>query len=122
MSMTTTNALDPIVGHRYESPMIGTSTSGSSFTNTAPAAMPIDFTVTVRRLTPGVAYNLYRYQTSTSPLPRGALSIPTANFNANAGMASHVTAFTATSDTFTAYYSAKSTDTIAYRCVPASAA
>lgn len=121
LSMATANPMDPIVGYRYEVPFIGTSNEGNSNTNVAPAAMSIDFTVTVRGLTAGLAYNLYRYTTTRSPLPKGALNIPTSNFNANAGQANQTTAFTAVGATYTAYITIKSTDTMAYRCVPASA-
>lgn len=121
LTMATTLPVDPIIGQRYEAPFIGTSIYGGSFTNRKPAAMQVTLTATVSGLTIGRAYVLYQYKTSTSPLPKGPLAVPSANFNANAAMASATTRFTASGTTYTARVSVLSSDTVVFRCVPATA-
>jgi hypothetical protein len=119
--MATSNPIDPIVGQRYEAPFIGTSNSGESLTNKLPAAMSLTLTATVSRLVVGKAYNLYRYQTSATPLPRGPLAVPSASFNLNAKMAFATTKFTATGATYVTSVVVRSTDTVVFRCVLATA-
>lgn len=113
----------PVIGTRYEAPYIGKSDTGGSKTNKQPAAMPMNLTATVSGLTPGKKYNLYMYKRSDRPLAKGVLTnVPTTNFNANAKMATSKMAFTAKGATFTApALSVLSSDTVVYRCVPASA-
>jgi hypothetical protein len=82
--------------------------------------------VTVSGLTPGTAYNLYEYDFPTlSGADTGvgaALNVPTQNFNANAGMASAVTKFTATGSTYISAPIRQSSDQIAvFRAVAGSA-
>ncbi len=109
-------------GLNYENPAIGGSAnSGNAYTNSAPGAMTIQLTALVSGLTPGVAYNIYIYQFTTSPLPSGALDIPTSNFNANANLASSTVSFTAAGSTYSTFVSVPSTYTVAFRCVPAGA-
>ena len=116
------NPPHPVAGLNYESPALGgSSNSGNTFTNTAPAAMTITLTALALGLTPGVAYNIYIYRFTTSPLPRGPLNVPTSDFNANANLASSTVAFTATSSTYSTFISVPSTHTVVFRCVPASA-
>jgi hypothetical protein len=121
LAMSSSIPADPIVGQRYESPAIGTSTTGESFTNRAPAAFSLTLTATVSGLVAGKSYNLYRYQRATSPLPKGQLVVPSASFNANARMATNKTAFQATGSTYVTSVTVRSTDTVVFRCVPVSA-
>jgi hypothetical protein len=121
LTMTTTNPVDPIIGQRYEAPFIGTSITGDSYTNRKPAAMKLTLTATVSGLVSGKAYVLYQYKTSTTPLPKGPLAVPSANFNANAKMASATVRFTATGATYVTSVSVLSSDTVVFRCVPATA-
>jgi hypothetical protein len=76
--------------------------------------------VTVSGLTPGIAYNLYEYEFS-SVEGRGsaaALAVPVEDFNANAGLATHVTAFTAMGSTFQQGVTTASGKIVVFRCVP----
>lgn len=116
------NPSHPVVGLNYEYPAIGTDDNqGNSYTNTPPAAMTITLTALVSGLSPGVAYNLYMYKFTTSPLPSAPLDIPTSDFNAKAAKASSTVAFTATGTTYSTFVSVPSTSTVAFRCVPANA-
>ena len=120
-----TNPLDPVAGFDYENPMIGTSVWGQGCTNTPPAAWMTNFAlqVTVSGLTTGIAYNLYEYEFSSieGVGAAAALAVPVENFNASAGMATHVTAFTATGSTFQQTVTTTSDKIVVFRCVPASA-
>jgi hypothetical protein len=121
---------DPAAGNNYETPYIGgtvgSCNEGQCVTNTQPAAMLMTLQVTVSGLTPGTAYNLYEYDFPTlSGADTGAgaaLNVPTQNFNANAGMASAVTKFTATGSTYISAPIRQSSDQIAvFRAVAGSA-
>jgi hypothetical protein len=120
-----TNPVDPVAGYDYENAMIGRSNYGQSCTNSPPSAWMKNFVLqaTVSGLTQGTAYNLYEYDFSrvTGTGYGAALAVPIANFNANAGMATHVTSFTATGSTFTLTVNKTSNDIVVFRCVPASA-
>ncbi len=120
-----TNPRDPVAGYDYENPMIGTSVWGKSCTNTPPDAWMTNFVlqVAVSGLTPGVSYNLYEYEFSavSGQGSAAALAVPVEDFNANAGFATHVTAFTAVSSTFQQTVTATSGKIVVFRCVPASA-
>jgi hypothetical protein len=120
-----TNPLDPIAGYDYENPMIGTSNLGQSCTNKPPGAWMTNFVLqaTVSGLTPGVSYNLYEYDFSsiTGEGAGAALAVPVQDFNANAGMASHVTTFKAVGSTYTQSVTTTSDQIVVFRCVPASA-
>ena len=78
---------------------------------------------TVSGLTPGVSYNLYEYDFSsvTGEGSAAALAVPTEDFNANAGLATHVTRFTAASPTYTQSVTKTSDQIVVFRCVPVSA-
>jgi hypothetical protein len=118
------NPPDPVAGFDYENPMIGTSVWGRSCTNVQPGTMTnFILQATVSGLTPGVAYNLYEYDFSSVTGVGGAaaLAVPVQNFNANAGLASHVTPFTATGSTFTQSITTASNEIVVFRCVPAGA-
>lgn len=115
--MTTAQPYHPVVGYQYEAPYIGSSESGDSSTNVAPAAMLLNLTVTVSKLTAGKTYNLYRYQSIVRPLPRGPLNVPASDFNKNAKLASATTTFKAASSTYQAYFSITSATTLVFRCV-----
>ena len=79
-----------------------------------PASKPVTLTVTVSNLTPGVAYNLYRYASMAA--------VPDSRFNGSAAQASQKTAFTITSGTtFTTLVTIESSDVAVFRAVPASA-
>jgi hypothetical protein len=77
----------------------------------------------VSGLTPGISYNLYEYDfSSVSGVGSGAaLAVPTEDFNANAGIATHVTTFAANSSTYTQTITKTSDQIVVFRCVPASA-
>lgn len=119
------NPLDPVAGYDYENPMIGTSVWGRSCTNTPPDAWMTNFVlqVTVSGLTLGISYNLYEYEFSSveGQGSAAALAVPVENFNANAGLATHVTAFTAVGSTFQQTVTTTSNKVVVFRCVPASA-
>jgi hypothetical protein len=50
-----------------------------------------------------------------------ALAVPVENFNASAGLATHVTQFTAAAYTFSTTTTATSDKIVVFRCVPANA-
>jgi hypothetical protein len=118
------NPIDRVAGYNYENPMIGASVWGLGCTNRQPAAMT-NFTLmaTVGGLTPGISYNLYEYDFSsvTGEGTGAALAVPVENFNANAGLATHATQFTATAYTFSTTVTTTSDKIVVFRCVPASA-
>ena len=79
-----------------------------------PASSPLTLTVTVSNVTPGVAYNLYRYTAMTS--------VPNVGFNAAAAQAAQKTAFTiASGSTYTTTVTIASSDVAVFRAVPATA-
>lgn len=82
--------------------------------NNRPAASQITLTITVSGLTPGVPYNLYRYRTVSN--------IPTASFNANAAKAAQKWVIQISSgSTYVQTLTIQSSETAAFRAVPASA-
>lgn len=91
----------------YESPEIK---NGS---NTRPASMPLTLTVSVSGLTPGTAYNLYRYNAMAS--------VPNSAFNANAASAYEKWSFVATGTSYVTTENIQSSDEAIYRAVPGSA-
>lgn len=91
----------------YESPEIANKSS------VRPASMPLTLTATVSGLTPGVTYNLYRYDSMAS--------VPDSAFNGHASQASQKWSFTASGSTYTISQNIKSSDEVIYRAVPASA-
>ena len=79
-----------------------------------PASKPVTLTVTVSNVTPGVAYNLYRYASMAS--------VPGARFNATEAQAAQKTAFTiGAGTTYTTSVTIASSDVAVFRAVPASA-
>jgi hypothetical protein len=125
-SATTTNGvanpMDPFAGWQYENSMIGTSTTGTSCTNTPPQYwMTVPLTVTVSGLTQGVSYNLYEYDFNSVSGVGGAaaLNVPTSNFNTNASQATNVTHFTAQGPTFSQTVTRTSNQVVVFRAVPA---
>ncbi|MGA3210996.1 MAG: hypothetical protein ABSD20_06785 [Terriglobales bacterium] len=119
------NPMDPVAGWQYENSMIGTSLKGTSCTNTPPEywMYPLTLQATVSGLTTGTAYNLYEYDFSTvaGTGAAAALAVPTANFNANKGMATYTTQFTATGSTYSQTVTRTSDQVVVFRAVPASA-
>jgi hypothetical protein len=120
----------PAAGNNYENPYIGgpigSCNLGQCVRNTQPAAMLMSLQATVSGLTPGTTYNLYEYDFPTlSGADTGtaaALKVPTQNFNANAGMASSVTRFTATGSSYlSAPIQMSSAQIVVFRAVAASA-
>lgn len=112
------NTPEPIINFNFESPGLE-----SSCTNKPPEWMSISLKVVVSGLTLGTAYNLYEYDLNA---PNGigdqaALPIPVARFNAQAGLASHATAFVANAQTFTQTIQSTSDKIIAFRAVKATA-
>jgi len=92
-----------------ETPDMGDNATGR------PASKTVTHTVTVSNVTPGVAYNLYRYASMAA--------VPDARFNGTAGQATQRTAFTITSGTtYTTSVTIASSDVAVFRAVPASAA
>ena len=92
----------------FESPVIR---NGSG---TRPAASSVILTITLSGLTPGVAYNLYRYSTVSN--------IPTASFNAKAAQAAQKwTVQISSGSTYVQTLTIQSSETAAFRAVPASA-
>jgi len=82
--------------------------------NTRPAAQVVTLTVTVSGLVPGKAYNLYRYNSMAA--------VPDGSFNANAAKASSLWPITITSgSTYVLKQSIMSSQSVAYRAVPATA-
>jgi hypothetical protein len=105
-------------------PWIGKSIWGFSCTNRRPEPMThFVLKATVSGLTPGVSYNLYEYEFSSveGEGPAAALRVPVRDFNANAGMATHVTSFTANATTFAQEVTTTSDKIAVFRCVAASA-
>ena len=92
----------------YESPEIR---DGST---TRPAASALTLTISLSGLTPGVPYNLYRYN--------AVGNIPTASFNANAARAAQKWSVRISSgSTYVQTLTIQSNETAAFRAVPASA-
>jgi len=120
-----TNPLDPVAGYDYENPMIGTSNLGQSCTNNPPGAWMTNFVLqaTVSGLTVGSKYNLYEYDFSsiTGEGMGAALAVPVEDFNANAGLATHITTFTATGSTYTQTVTTTSDKIVVFRSVAANA-
>jgi hypothetical protein len=128
------NPLDPVDGFIedpldawYENPMIGKSVNGNGCTNALAGWMTIDnLQVTVSGLTPGVGYNLYQYVIPSIPVSgigsEDALPVPVKDFNAQAGLATRVTTFTAINSTYTQLLpEIPSSEIVVFRCVPVSA-
>jgi hypothetical protein len=119
------NPVDPVAGYDYENPMIGTSDWGRSCSNKPPDAWMTNFVlqITVSGLTAGASYNLYEYEFSAiKGVGSGAaLAVPVENFNANANLATHVTAFTATGSTYQETITTTSGKIVVFRCVPTAA-
>jgi hypothetical protein len=118
------NPADPIASYNYENPFIGTSTQGSSCTNTPPKHwMDVTAEVTVEGLTAGTDYNLYEYDFAsvTGVGSAAALAVPTSSFNAAASKATRQTAFTAMGATYSTSASFTSDQVVVFRAVPASA-
>jgi hypothetical protein len=128
------NPLDPVPGFGddlvdawYENPMIGQNLNGNGCTNHLDGWMTIyNVQATVSGLTPGIAYNLYEYvipSISTTKIgAEAALPVPIKDFNANAGLATSVTTFTATGSTYTqTLTSISSSDVVVFRAVPVDA-
>ena len=117
------NPLDPVAGYDYENPMIGQSVWGESCTNDPPAHWMTNFVLqaTVSGLTAGIRYNLYEYEFSAvQGVGTGAaLAVPVRDFNANAGMASHVTKFTATGSSYSVRVNVTSDKIVVFRGVAA---
>ncbi len=118
------NPEDSLAGYSYENPKIGKSDWGQSCTNTPPLWMTsLQLQVAVSGLTAGVAYNLYEYDfSSISGVGReAALAVPVERFNANAGMATHVTTFTASSASYATTVTTTSDKIVVFRAVPVTA-
>lgn len=81
--------------------------------NTRPAAKPVTLTVTLSKLTPGVAYNIYRYSSMAA--------VPESNFNANAAKATQKWKIVATGSTYTMSQTIMSNEIAVYRAVPVTA-
>ena len=113
------NTPDSVDGYNFESPGLN-----DSCTNSPPSSwMTIKLRATVQALTPGTAYNLYEYDFNgiTGIGAKAALAIPESNFNANAKMATKVTAFVADGATYTKTIQTTSDKIVAFRCVKANA-
>lgn len=81
---------------------------------TRPAPKPVTLTITVSGLTPGVTYNLYRYNSMAA--------VPTSNINANAAKAAQKRVITITSgSTYTMTQTINSNEIAVYRAVPVGA-
>jgi hypothetical protein len=121
----TANPIDPLAGYDYENAKIGKSDWGLSCTNKPPSAWMTNFElqVTVSGLSAGVSYNLCEYDfSSVAGVGSGAaLAVPTEDFNANAGLATRVTTFTASSSTYTTSVTPTSDKIVVFRCVPVNA-
>ena len=120
----------PNAGFNYENPYIGPTSQacneGECASNAEPAAMIMVLQATVRRLTPGVSYNLYEYDLPTlTGADTGAaakLPIPTEDFNAHRARATYALSFKATKSTYTTEPLIRTSDQIvAFRAVPADA-
>jgi len=82
--------------------------------NTRPASRNITLTTTVSGLKPGITYKLYRYNSMAA--------VPDGSFNANAAKASNAwTIMNSSGTTYTLSQTILSSQTVAYRAVPASA-
>lgn len=118
-----TNPRDPVAGYDYENAMIGTNQFGNGCTNVPPSAWMthVVLQATVTGLTPGVGYNLYEYVFNgiTGTGSAAALAVPTADFNANAAMASHVDSFTAVGTSYVKTVTTTSNKIVVFRAVPA---
>ena len=112
---------DPIIGYRYENPMIGTSNNGNSITNDPPSPSQMQLNVTVSNLKTGENYNLYLYLFTDLPLASSPLNIPSSNFNSNSHLANKTFNFIASSNSHHLTYSILSSYTLVFRCVEASA-
>ena len=118
------NPLDPIAGYNYENPKIGTNTFGNGCTNHPPDPMTnLTLQATVSGLKAATSYNLYEYEFSSveGEGANAALAVPVENFNAHAGMATHVTTFTAADSTYTQTVTTTSDKIVIFRCVPSKA-
>ncbi len=118
------NPLDPVSGYNYENPMIGSDPKGNSCTNTPPSGwMNLVLRAGVSDLTPGVAYNLYRYEFDRVEGigSEAALALPVSEFNAHADLATHVTHFVADATTFSESIAITSDKIVVFRCVRADA-
>lgn len=117
------NPPDPVAGYNYENPMIGKSVNGIGCTNQAPLPWMTHLTLqaTASGLQPGTQYNLYEYDFASvqGTGSSAALGVPTAAFNAQAGLASHVTRFTAIGTSFSVSVVKQSDQIVVFRCVPA---
>ncbi len=117
------NPPDPVAGYDYENPMIGKSLHGASCTNQTPLPWMTHLTLqaTAYGLQSGSQYNLYEYDFASVSGTGGAaaLAVPSANFNANAAQATHVTRFTAIGTSFSTHVTTTSGNVVAFRCVPA---
>jgi hypothetical protein len=92
----------------YEDPAIARNS------NTRPAAMPLNITITASNLANGVNYVMYKYDDENK--------VPTGSFNRNSGAAKRVYAFQGTSTgTYSVTESIMSSDKAIYRCVRNSA-
>jgi hypothetical protein len=118
------NPLDPVAGYNYENPRIGAAAAGGNgCTNTQPPPMTqLRLQATIGALMPGQAYNLYEYEFAavTGTSISAGLPVPTADFNANASLATQVTHFTASAATFVASVTTTSDKIVVFRAVPAS--
>ncbi len=118
-----TNPLDPVAGYDYENTMIGQSVWGESCRNHPPAHWMTNFVLqaTISGLTPGVRYSLYEYEFSSEQGvgPGAALAVPVRDFNANSGMATHVTRFTATGSSYSVRVNTTSDKIVVFRGVAA---
>ncbi len=84
-----------------------------SQSNTPPTAAPVTLTVTVSGLTPGVTYNLYRYNVMEN--------VPTEQFNAQEARAVQKWVIVAEKSTYTTMETIESNEVAVYRAVEASA-
>lgn len=78
-----------------------------------PAAKPVTLTITLSNLTPGKAYNLYRYNTMAA--------VPESSFNAAAAKAAQKWTIVATGATYTMTQTIMSNEIAVYRPVPVTA-
>jgi hypothetical protein len=127
------NPMDPIARWQYENSMIGTDLYGMSCTNAAPQywMYPVYLQATVGGLTSGMNYILYEYDFCDIKNNKSCditdkdisvpLAVPTANFNQNASMASHITPFKATGPSYVQRVMRKSFQIVVFRAVPAKA-
>jgi hypothetical protein len=117
------NKPDPVDGFNFENPEVGGGNEDAC-TNTPPASwMVMSLQASVRKLIPGVNYNLYEYDfTNLSGIgDAAALRIPDSNFNAQSILATKTTSFVATASTYSQTIQITSDQVIAFRCVRADA-